>query len=181
MTSVFIGGSRAVSRLNAPIRQQLDNLIERKCTILVGDANGADKAVQSYLADHNYTDVVVYCMDECRNNLGQWQTRPQTSPNGSNRDFEYYSTKDRAMARDAKCGVMLWDGKSRGTLTNVVNLLSDRKAVLLYFSPKRVFHKLSTMDDLHVVVNSCDRREMERLLRKIGIDSPFDAHQMQLR
>ena len=46
MTSVFIGGSRAVSRLNDTIREQLDNLIARGRQILIGDANGADRAVQ---------------------------------------------------------------------------------------------------------------------------------------
>jgi hypothetical protein len=181
MASVFIGGSRAVSRLNAVIRGQLDNLMDHKCLILIGDANGADKAVQAYLFERGYRDVVVYCMDACRNNLGQWQVRPQQSPNGGKRDFEYYSTKDRAMTRDANCGVMLWDGKSRGTLNNVTNLISDGKKVLLYFSPKRTFQKLSTMEDLHRLLQSCDKRHIDRLFRKLGMTSPFDAQQITLR
>jgi hypothetical protein len=39
--TVFIGGSRAVSKLNAVIREKLDELIARGCTILVGDASVA--------------------------------------------------------------------------------------------------------------------------------------------
>ena len=38
--------------------------------ILVGDANGADKAVQQHVASRRYEHVLVYCMDECRNNIG---------------------------------------------------------------------------------------------------------------
>ena len=38
--NVFIGGSRAVSKLNAVIRMRLDHLIKRGCTIFIGDANG---------------------------------------------------------------------------------------------------------------------------------------------
>ena len=38
--NVFIGGSRAVSKLNAVIRERFDDFIKRGCTILVGDANG---------------------------------------------------------------------------------------------------------------------------------------------
>jgi hypothetical protein len=53
----FIGGSRAVYRLNAPIRDRVDDLLQRGCTILLGDANGADKAVQRYLAGRQYTRV----------------------------------------------------------------------------------------------------------------------------
>jgi hypothetical protein len=56
MTKVFIGGSRAVSRLSNIIRAQLDDLIHKHCTILIGDANGADKAVQQHFADRNFTD-----------------------------------------------------------------------------------------------------------------------------
>jgi len=39
VTSVFIGGSRAISKLNGVIREQLDNLITKKCAIFIGDAN----------------------------------------------------------------------------------------------------------------------------------------------
>jgi hypothetical protein len=39
VTSVFIGGSRAISKLNDVIREQLDNLITKKCAIFIGDAN----------------------------------------------------------------------------------------------------------------------------------------------
>ena len=74
MTSVFIGGSRAISKLNAPLREKLDDFIQRGCTIFIGDANGADKAVQQHLASREYDHVVVYCMDRCRNNIGGWAT-----------------------------------------------------------------------------------------------------------
>ena len=79
MTSVFIGGSRAVSRLNNVILAKLDELIERQCLIFVGDAKGADKAVQQHFARRGYEHVLVYCMDECRNNVGMWPTRNVTS------------------------------------------------------------------------------------------------------
>jgi hypothetical protein len=49
--NIFIGGSRAVSKLYAVVRERFDDFIKRGCTILVGDANGADKAVQTYFAE----------------------------------------------------------------------------------------------------------------------------------
>jgi hypothetical protein len=70
MNSVFVAGSRALSKLNAPVKERLDNIVARRLTVLVGDANGADKAVQRYLAERNYQHVFVYCMDVCRNNIG---------------------------------------------------------------------------------------------------------------
>src|SRR5204862_1695045 len=116
--TLFIGGSRAVSRLNDDLRARLDDFIKRGSKILVGDASGADKAVQQYLSEQSYSQVVVYCMDRCRNNLGGWPTKQISLP-GAARDFAYYAAKDLAMANDAKCGMMLWDGESKGTLNNV--------------------------------------------------------------
>jgi adenine-specific DNA-methyltransferase len=81
MTTVFVGGSRAVSKLNDAIREQLDELIAKKCSFFVGDANGADKAIQNYLARIRYPHVTVYCTEECRNNLGSWTVRVVAPPN----------------------------------------------------------------------------------------------------
>lgn len=62
MHSVFVAGSRALSRLNAQVKERLDNIVKQNFAVLVGDANGADKAVQRYLAERGYRNVVVYCM-----------------------------------------------------------------------------------------------------------------------
>jgi hypothetical protein len=97
-------------------------MIEKGFQILVGDANGADKAVQRYLADKSYPNILVHCMkDHCRNNLGNWPTRQVVALLGA-KGFDYYSLEDRAMAEAAEYGLMLWDGKSKGTVNNVVNL-----------------------------------------------------------
>ena len=164
MTTVFIGGSRAVSRLNAKLREKLDDLMRRNCTIFIGDANGADKAVQSHLAICRYENVVIFCMDRCRNNVGDWQTRTITSKSGI-KGFFYYATKDLAMAREAKCGVMLWDGKSKGTLNNIINLMKEEKKVLVYFAPDKTFYNLSNEGDLWSLLERCDKWERARLTK----------------
>jgi hypothetical protein len=45
-TAVFVAGSRQIPRLPAEVRSRLGTMIEKGFQILVGDANGADKAVQ---------------------------------------------------------------------------------------------------------------------------------------
>ena len=50
-SNVFVAGSRQISRLPAEVRTRLDTVIERGLQILVADTNGADKAVQRFLAD----------------------------------------------------------------------------------------------------------------------------------
>lgn len=171
MTTVFIGGSRAVSRFNAIICDKLDDLIRRNCTILVGDANGADKAVQQHMAIRSYRNVIVYCMDECRNNLGNWSTNRVSIP-GARKDFSYYAAKDFAMAQDARCGVMLWDGKSKGTLNNIQQLVSAGKKTLVYFAAEKTFHKLSSVKQLEELLQRCNPAAIHEAQRQIRIKIP---------
>jgi hypothetical protein len=64
----------------------------------------------------------------CRNNLGHWPIREVAAPHGR-RGFDYYSQKDHAMAETAQYGLMLWDGRSKGTINHVVNLSRANKIV----------------------------------------------------
>jgi hypothetical protein len=165
---IFIGGSRAISKLNLLIRARLDNFIRRGDSILIGDANGTDKAVQEYFAGRQYPNVEVFCMEECRNNIGSWPIRNIVPPS-SRKDFSYYAAKDTAMSQEAACGVMFWDGKSKGTLQNILNLMAAGKRVLVYFAPSKDFHVLSTDQDLQALIARCDRRSIEAASRALGV------------
>ena len=156
-TRVFIAGSRRLSKLSREVTQRLDNMIEKGLAVLIGDANGVDKAVQNYFNKKRYPNVQVFCMEgSCRNNVGNWPTRSVSAANSSRRDFAYYSTKDRAMTDEADYGLMLWDGESRGTLTSIVDLVEKGKSVVVYFSPKKAFYTLR------------DSSELEMLLHQVG-------------
>lgn len=165
MTTVFIGGSRRLARLNDIVRSRADNIMRQHFAVLIGDANGTDKAMQSYFAAKVYRNVTVYCMgDRCRNNLGDWPTR-HVSPSRQKRDFGYYAAKDEEMARAASYGFMIWDGKSKGTLNNILNLLKQQKKVLVYFSLDKSCRTLGSLDDLARLLQRCrgiDRRKFEK-------------------
>lgn len=151
MSVVFIGGSRRLSRLNAVLRGRLDNIIERGHSVLIGDANGGDRAVQTYLAERGYPAVTVYCTNgQCRNNVGQWSVQSVEATN--QRGFDYYALKDAAMAADAEYGFMLWDGKSKGTLFNIRRLLSASKPVVVYLATGHRFHTIRCEAELAALV-----------------------------
>jgi len=170
MTKVFIAGSRRLSRLNAEAMRRIDTMIEKGFTILVGDANGADKAVQRYLADKGYGNVIVYCMyGNCRNNLGSWRTREIAPPPGA-RGFAYYATKDQAMVDAADYGLMLWDGESKGTLDSVINMIRRNKPVVVYLAPKRIFRNLRSPSDVTELLSHCGRATVQRFERELGIE-----------
>jgi hypothetical protein len=172
---VFVAGSRQISRLPAEVTSRLDTMIKKGLQILVGDANGADKAVQRYLADKSYSKVLVHCMkDHCRNNVGNWPTREVAAPRGA-RGFDYYSLKDRAMAETAEYGFMLWDGKSKGTVNNVVNLSRDHKAVVVYVAPTKQFRTIRTSDDLRDLLAQGDSDSVERIVSELHLDVLYRA------
>ncbi len=171
-STVFVAGSRQISRLPAEVKSRLDTMVEKGFQILVGDANGADKAVQRYLADKAYPNVLVHCMkDHCRNNIGNWSTRQIPAPAGV-RGFDYYSLKDLAMAETAEYGLMLWDGKSKGTINNVVNLSRDHKPVVVYVAPTREFRTIKTFDDLRDLLAQGDSDSVERIVSELQRERP---------
>lgn len=176
MQCVFVAGSRALSKLNAQVKERLDNILRKEFTVLVGDANGADKAVQRYLAEWGYRHVVVYCMDMCRNNVGNWPIRSHSAERIVKRDRHYYGIKDRAMSKDASCGFMLWDGISKGTLTNVINLLDYDKKVLLFSAPKKRFFTLRSSEDLAHTLRANGIKDVPALLASLGPKEETTEH-----
>jgi hypothetical protein len=155
MTKVFIGGSRHVSRLAAPVRQRIDRIIAKDLPVIVGDANGADKAVQTHLSKCLYQNVEVFCSGRSpRNNIGGWLLRSiaADSPRGT---LDFYTVKDRAMTDEATVGLMVWDGKSAGTLLNVFRLLSQQKKVVVYAGPEKRFHELKNLGQWDDFISHC--------------------------
>jgi hypothetical protein len=139
MNCVFIGGSRRLGRINAELSHRLDNIIEKQLRVLVGDANGFDRAAQAYLAEHGYPLVVVYCTaGECRNNVGEWPVHA-VEYQGRDRGLEFYTAKDDAMLRDADYGLFAWDGKSKGTVRNIRKMAEQGKPCVVYISPVKKY------------------------------------------
>jgi probable addiction module antidote protein len=155
MNTVFVGGSRHVSRLSPLTQERLSNVIQMDARVIVGDANGADKAVQRFLSDHAYPHVTVFCSGEiCRNNVGQWHTRHIDAPKNA-KGFDFYAAKDRVMAHEADFGLMIWDGKSAGTILNILRLIhAGRKAVLINV-PEKTTTNFKTPADWKHFLASC--------------------------
>jgi hypothetical protein len=51
------------------------------------------------------------------------------------------------MAREADYGLMVWDGRSRGTRNNVHNLLKRGKPVVVFLSTNKFFYTLRNAED----------------------------------
>lgn len=170
MTTIFLSGSRNISHLDKDVQRRLQNIIDQKFSVVVGDANGIDKAVQKFFFEAGYKDVTVYCSgSNCRNNIGGWQTKSiLVSPKLKGRDF--YTEKDKSMASDADYGFVLWDGKSQGSITNVMELIKNNKKALVYYSPQRTFYKITDVDDASKLISNCSQDLINKLQAKLAVN-----------
>ena len=172
MTKVFIGGSRHVSRLNADVKKRLDTIVEKALPVVVGDANGADKAVQRYLHDKHYDIVEVFCTEGvCRNNVGGWPARI-VAADTRQRNAQFHSAKDRVMAQEATVGLMVWDGKSVGTLLNVYRLLNQQKKAIIYTVPRKQFQEFRDVAEWEDFIAACDSLVREKVEQRARAEVP---------
>ena len=168
MKKVFVGGSRRISRLNDMLRKRLDQIVDKNLQVLLGDANGADKAVQAYLVERGYRNVQVFCSaGDCRNNLGCWEVKSIKPPH-SRRDFEFFTAKDAAMAENADVGLMLWDGESSGTVVNAARLIAAGKPVVVYIGPEKRFLTLKAQSDFEALLSPCPPAIRQRIDRYVA-------------
>ena len=125
---IFIGGSKTIKELSACMIKELDRVCREGKEVIVGDCSGADRLVQEYLHRCSYTKVMVYVSGErVRNNVGAYHVKHIKAKGLSG--FEFYRQKDIAMANDADCALMLWDGKSKGTRCNTEDMERQEKPV----------------------------------------------------
>jgi len=82
------------------------------------------------------------------------------------------------MAREASVGLMLWDGKSVGTLLNVYRLLSLQKEAVIYVVPEKRFLEFRSGAEWERFLASREvglrRKVEERTRREIALQNePF--------
>ena len=125
---IFIGGSKTIKELSPCMTKELDRVCREGYEVLVGDCGGVDRLVQEYLHEQGYTNVTVYVSgDRVRNNVGTYPVRHINAEGMSG--FEFYRQKDIAMANDADCALMFWNGKSKGTRCNTEDMERQGKPV----------------------------------------------------
>jgi len=152
MTTVFIAGSISIRRLHEKVADRINKVVSSGFNVVVGDAGGADTSIQECLQRYQARKVTVYCTGESpRNNVADWPVhRVVSKANAGTR--AYFTAKDIEMARDSDYGLMVWDCKSTGTLSNVIELLRRRKKSVVFVNKNKDFVTIS------------DKISLERLL-----------------
>lgn len=142
--SVFISGSIAIRHLPGAVTGRIEAIFDRDLPVLIGDARGADTAVQRLLTERGAANVTVFTADGFpRNNVGDWPVR-NVPGEGRSGTAAYHAAKDRAMAAEADTGLVIWDGKSRGSLANIHRLCARGCFVAVWMDGERRFENLNS-------------------------------------
>ncbi|NOT80267.1 MAG: hypothetical protein HOP07_14830 [Bacteriovoracaceae bacterium] len=174
MTTIFISGSLQIKNLDSNVLNRIDNIISSKFNIIIGDADGVDSSIQNHLVNKNYPNVTVYCSgNQARNNLGKWPVKYiETTHSVGSRAF--FTAKDLALASDADYGFMIWDTKSTGTLSNVIELLSNGKKSVVYINKTKEFINVSQVNDLEALISFMSESAIEKAEIKMGLKKKID-------
>ncbi len=152
---IFIAGAKSIKALPDVVQQRMMTIYQKGYEVLVGDCYGVDASVQKFYSGLGYSNVVVFASNgKARNNIGRWNVRNVAVPSYV-RGFDFYKQKDIAMANEADYGFMIWDGESRGTLNNTINLVTRGKQVLIYLTTQEQMLTVKDLDDLSVLVERC--------------------------
>lgn len=176
MATIFISGSISIKKIDGAVLSRIDCIIEKNFNIIVGDADGIDLLIQKYLHEKKYSNVCIYCSgdsSDIRNNIGDWpiisvQTK---SPKGT-RDF--YTAKDIQMSKDADYGLMIWNKKSPGTLSNVVEMIKQNKKSRVFLTKEKQFIRINEPENVHHLIQLMDIKSIKEADNKIKLSSKLN-------
>lgn len=175
---IFIAGAKSVTNLNDDVKLKLMSIYNNRHSVLVGDCQGVDAAVQKFFTDLNYGDVTVFASNgKARYNIGNWKVE-NVKVKGSVRGFDFYKQKDIAMAEKADYGFMIWDGSSKGTLNNIINLIERGKKVLVYLSMYDKMLSITSIESLEKLIKLCPTATMKKY--KMLLPHADSQHSVQL-
>jgi hypothetical protein len=141
---------------------------------VVGDSDGVDTSIQKYLANHGAPKAIVFCSGERpRNNVGHWPIQC-VETNHSQGSRAYFTAKDIRMAEVADIGLMIWDTKSTGTLSNVIELLRRKKKTVVFVNKAKVFKNISNVEQLEELLSFMSEPAKQKADEKIRLFSRID-------
>ncbi len=175
MTTVFISGSMNIKHLDSKVKERISNIVTSEFEVVVGDADGADTSIQQYLSELCCSKVTVYCSGSSpRNNVGNWPVHVvKTSYSEGSRAF--FTAKDLEMAEIADFGLMIWDTKSTGTISNVVELLSRKKKSVVFVNKEKSFKTVGSVEQLEALIGCMSEHAKRKADEKIRLLSKVES------
>lgn len=168
-TKVFIAGSMNIKNLDQKVKERIDNIVSQDFEVVLGDADGVDTSIQQYLFNHGSKKTTVFCSGfRPRNNVGEWPVhRVETKQAEGSRAF--FTAKDIRMAEEADIGLMIWDAKSTGTLSNVIELLTRKKKSVVFVNKAKIFKNIASVENLEDLLSYMSEHAKQKADEKIKL------------
>lgn len=171
MTTVFIAGSISISHLHEKVQERINNIVSSDLNVVVGDADGADTSIQECLRAYHASKVTVYCTGEMpRNNVADWPVHHVHSKARA-KSRAFFTAKDVEMAKNSDFGLMVWDCKSTGTLSNVIELLKAKKKSVVFVNKNKDFVTVGDKSGLDQLLQFMSEHARTKAEEKIGLSA----------
>ncbi len=82
------------------------------------------------------------------------------------------------MADEADYGLVVWDGKSYGSMSNVFELAKRGKHIVVYHSPTRAFIRVTKPEDVRIVLRFMDPDDYISIAKKYNINKHLEDLQL---
>lgn len=171
MTTVFIAGSISITHLHEKVQERISKIVSSDFNVVVGDADGADTSIQECLRSYRASRVTVFCTGEApRNNVACWPVHHvQSKARAKSRAF--FTAKDVEMAKNSDFGLMVWDCKSTGTLSNVIELLKEKKKSVVFVNRHKDFITVGDQAGLTQLLHFMSDHARAKAEEKIGLSA----------
>ncbi len=172
MKTVFIAGSISIRHLHEKVRERINKIASSAdLNVVVGDADGADTSIQQCLHDYRATNVTVYYTgDAPRNNVANWPMRRVHSKERTG-SRAFFTAKDLEMAMGSDYGLMIWDCKSTGTLSNIIELLRKKKKSVVFVNKEKDFVTITDKTSLDHLLRFMSDHARKKAEEKIGLSA----------
>lgn len=170
-TKVFVAGSMNIKHLAPQFKERLDNVLESGFEVLVGDADGADTSIQQHVLERGASNIRVFCSGPApRNNVGDWPVESVATQHAEG-SRAFFTAKDLRMAALADFGLMIWDAKSTGTLSNVLELLARRKKSVVFVNKAKIFRNVGTAEQLEELLSFMSVAAKDKADQKMNLSA----------
>jgi len=144
----ILGGSRHIFNLPSEVKVLLDEKVSTNEFFNIGDAPGSDTSFQSFFANKQYKNIKIFSSaGYIRNNVGNWDWELIDSGLKS-KSNAVHAFKDRYMCKISNSGIMIWDCKSAGTLSNVIDLVRQGKNCYIWVAPDSDLYQFDNQKSL---------------------------------
>lgn len=142
--TVFMSGKvqvdgKMLDDLPDGVKNEIDKIVKSNAKVIVGDAPGADTAIQKYLDNLGYKNVKVYTADpEVRNNVGKWEVE-KIGADGLTDDRDIRLQKDIAMTKAATRALAISpdDDRPDSAMSKNIDRLNEQSTPVRRYDPRK--------------------------------------------